>query len=95
MGWKSRSDRIYEERVVVDSLARLVSRVDVPGLPFSRDELLNLARRFREAFYGSETRKARLARYQAHLSKTHGTEVVEVVSAALVEINNEIGWEEK
>jgi len=95
MSSESRANRIYEERVVIDSLARLAARIDVIGLPFSKEELHTLARRFRETFMGSERKKERLARYKVHLAKTHGADVVETVSAALQQINNEIGWEEK
>jgi hypothetical protein len=95
MSWKSESNRIYEERVVNDSLARLAKRVDVKGLPFSDQELKTLAKRFREAFRGPERKRERLARYKAHLAKSHGAVLVEEVSAALEEINNAIGYEEK
>ena len=54
-----------------------------------------MAKRARESFYGSEEKKARLARYKAHLVTLHGEEKVGPVWAALVEINNEIGYEEK
>lgn len=95
MSWKSESNRIYEERVVSDSLARLGERIDVKALPFSDQELKTLAKRSRESFYGSEKKRERLARYKAHLAKSHGAKVVEEVAAALVEINNAIGYEEK
>ena len=95
MSRDSDSNRIYEERVVIDSLARLVKRLDVKNLPYSAEELHTLARRHRESFYGSEKKRERLARYKAHLVATHGADVVEAISAALVEINNEIGYEEK
>jgi hypothetical protein len=37
----------------------------------------------------------RLKRYKSHLATTHGTEIVQTISSALEEINNEIGYEEK
>lgn len=95
MSRESRFNRIYEQRIVIDSLARLVKRIDVGGLPLTGEELHLLARRHREAVHGAERREARLARYKAHLAKSHGADVVEAVSAVLQEINNEIAWEEK
>ena len=95
MSGDSERNRIYEERVVNESLARLGRRLDVKGLPLSAEELKTLAKRHRESVYGSEKKKERLARYRAHLSKTHGADVVESVSSALEEINNAIAYEEK
>ena len=94
MSWKTEANKIYEDRVVKDVLARLAKRLDVKGLPFSDEELKTLARRFRESFY-REKKRERLDRYKAHLAKIHGADVVANVSAALEEINNEIGYEEK
>jgi hypothetical protein len=56
-----------------------------------------LAKRARESFraFGSEEKKERLARYKAHLSGLYGEASVGPVWAALEEINNEIGYEEK
>ena len=45
--------------------------------------------------FGSEEKKERLARYKAHLSRLYGEQRVGPVWAALEEINNEIGYEEK
>ena len=95
MSWKSETNKIYEARVVNDSLTRLAKRLDLKGLPFSAEELQTLARRFRESCFGNPKRKERLARYQAHLAKTYGTDLVAKVSAELESINNEIGYEEK
>jgi len=95
MGWKAEADKIYEEGVVKDSLARLAKRVDLSQSPFSEEELQTLAKRARESFMGSEKKKERLERYKAHLSRTYGLEVVQTISARLTEINNEIGYEEK
>jgi len=39
MSWKAEAHKIYEERVVNDSLARLAERLDLKGLPLSDDEL--------------------------------------------------------
>ena len=97
MSWKAKDQRVYEARVVADSLARLAKRFDLTTLPFSNDELQTLAKRARESFraFGSEEKKERLARYKAHLSGLYGEASVEPVWAALEEINNEIGYEEK
>jgi hypothetical protein len=93
MSWKGNAHRIYEERVLNDALARLAERFDVEGLPFSVEELRTLARRSRESF--RQRKRERLARYKAHLAKSHGAELVEEVSALLEKIHNEIGYEEK
>jgi len=97
MSWKSRTHKIYEARVVDDSLARLASRCDIKSVPFSEDELRTLARRAREFFraYGSEEKRARLAKYKKYLCTLYGDASVEPVWAALQDINNEIGYEEK
>ena len=95
MSWKAEANKIYEERVVNDSLARLGERIDVKGLPFSDQELKTLAKRSRESFRNPARKKARLAGYKAHLAKSHGADLVEEIAAALEEINNAIGYEEK
>ena len=95
MSWKAEAKRAYEERVVNDSLARLAERLDLRGLPFSQEELKTLARRSRESFRDPEKTGERLARYKAHLAKNYGTDLVAKISAALEDINNEIGYEEK
>ena len=97
MSWKSQHHKIYEARVVTDSLARLAKRFDLSTLPFSNEELQTLAKRARESFraFGSEQKKERLARYKTHLSALYGEASVGPVWAALEEINNEIGYEEK
>lgn len=95
MGWKAEADRIYEARVVEDSLARLAQRFDLGDLPFSKEELHTLAKRARESFRNPEQRRVRLDRYTAHLSTIHGAEVVRTISSAFEEINNAIGYEEK
>jgi hypothetical protein len=69
----------------------LAGRFD--NLPFSSDELATLAKRARESF--RRRKRERLEKYKAHLSAIHGRETVEMVSAALEEINNAIGYEEK
>ena len=96
MSWKAHH-KVYEARVVADSLARLARRFDLKTLPFSDEELQTLAKRARESFraFGSEERKERLARYKVHLSTLYGEASVGPVWAALEEINNEIGYEEK
>jgi hypothetical protein len=97
MSWKAEHHKIYEGRVVADSLARLAKRFDLKTLPFSDEELQTLAKRARESFraFGSEEKKERLGRYRAHLSTLYGETCVGPVWAALEEINNEIGYEEK
>ncbi len=95
MSWKAEAHKIYEERVVNDSLARLAERLDLKGLPFSEEELKTLAKRSRESFRNREKRRERLDRYKAHLAKIYGADVVANISSALEEINNAIGYEEK
>jgi hypothetical protein len=76
MSWKAEAHRIYEERVLNDSLARLAGRLDLKGLPFSDEELRTLARRSREAFRSPRRGVERLARYKGHLAKSHGVDLV-------------------
>ena len=97
MSWKAEHHKIYEARVVTDALARLAKRFDLATLPFSGEELQTLATRARESFraHGSDERQRQFARYRAHLASIHGEASVGPVWAALVEINNEIGYEEK
>lgn len=97
MSWKAQHQKIYEARVVTDSLARLAKRFDLATLPFSDEELQTLARRARESFlaYRSEEKKERLGKYKSHLSSLYGEERVGPVWAALEEINNEISYEDK
>src|SRR5262245_1690454 len=97
MSSKGYHHKVYEARVVTDSLARLAQRIDLTTLPFSDEELQTLAKRARESYraFGSEEKKERLARYKAHLSALYGETSVGPVWAALEEINNEIGYEEK
>jgi hypothetical protein len=45
--------------------------------------------------FGSEEKKERLGRYKVHLSSLYGEACVGPVWAALEEINNEIGYQEK
>ena len=94
MSWKAEANKIYETRVIADSLARLAKQFDLKRLPFSDDELQTLARRAREAFL-SEKKRERLDRYKTHLSALHGEEQVGKISTALHAINNEIGYEER
>jgi hypothetical protein len=95
MSWKAEARKIYEERVVNDSLARLAEQLDLNGLPFSGEELKTLARRSRESFRNPKTGSERLNRYKAHLAKTYGADLVANISLALEAINNAIGYEEK
>ena len=92
---EARARKIYEERVVRDSLARLAGRLDLRALPFSDEELTTLARRSREAFGRPKAGKARLERCMAQLVKRYGTPPVTRVVNALDAINNEVGYEEK
>ncbi len=97
MSQKAAATRIYEARVVADALARLTKRFDLKTLPFSDEELQTLAIRARESFraFRSEEKKERLVRYKTHLSTLYGEACVGPVWIALMEINNEIGYEEK
>jgi hypothetical protein len=97
MSWKTKHQKVYEARVVTDALARLAKRFDLATLPFSGEELQTLATRARESFraFESDEKQQRLARYMTHLASLYGEERVGPVWAALVEINNEIGYEEK
>jgi len=95
MSRKAEARRTYEDRVVNESLARLAVHLDVKGLPFSDVELKTLAKRSRESFKSREKKRAGLDRYQAHLAKTYGVDLVASVSAVLEAINNAIGYEEK
>jgi hypothetical protein len=94
MSWKAEAHKIYEVRVVKDSLARLAERFELETLPFSDEELQTLAKRARESFR-SERKRERLDRYKAHLSSLYGEASVGMISTALEEINNAIGYEEK
>ena len=94
MSWKTEARKSYEARVVTDSLARLAKRFDLKSLPFSDEELQTLATRARESFR-SEKKRERLDRYKAQLSTLYGAERVGTISAALQDINNAIGYEEK
>ena len=97
MSWKAEHHKIYEARVIADSLARLAKRFDLKALPFSEEELQTLAKRARESFHAfrSEEKKEQLGKYKAHLSTVYGEASVGPVWSALEEINNEIGYEEK
>ena len=95
MSWKADAHKIYEGRVVNDSLARLAERLDLKGLPFSDEELKTLASRSRESFRNPKRGRERLDRYKAHLAKTYGADVVANISVALEAINNAIRYAEK
>ncbi len=95
MSWKAEAHKIYEKRVVNDSLARLAERLDLKGFPFSDEELKTLAKRSRESFRNPKKRRERLDRYKARLAENYGADLVANISAALEKINNEIGYEEK
>ena len=95
MSGDSRRRKIYEKRVVKEALERLSISTDMEQIPLSRDEVLTLAERHREAVYGSDRKKERLAKYSAHLSKLHGDKVVLNISSRLLDINNKIAYEEK
>jgi hypothetical protein len=97
MSLNAESSQIHEARVVTETLARLAMRFDLKSLPFSDDELQTLAERARESFkaFRSEEKKERLGVYMAHLSTLYGETSVARVSAALEQINIDIGYEEK
>lgn len=96
MSWKAQHYKAYEARVVTDSLARLGKRLDLATLPFSDEELQTLAKRARESFKAFRSQeKKELSSYKARLSTLYGESCVASVWAALQEINNEIGYEEK
>ena len=95
LSWKAEGRKIYEERVLNDALARLARQLDLKNPPLSGAELKTLARRARESFLNPEKHADRLARFKAHLAQIHGVDPIEKISAALVDINNEIGYEEK
>ena len=87
--------KIYEARLVTDAVARLALRFDLNSLPFSAEELQTLAEHARESYKAPEGEKERLSEYKAHLSTLHGANGVGRVWAALEQINNDIGDEEK
>ena len=95
MGRKAEAHKIYEARVLEDALARLAQKVDLRNLPLSKEELRTLATRARESFRNRGKRADRLEKYKSHLSGIHGTQIVQEITSALEEINNEIGYEEK
>jgi len=97
MSWRAEHRKIYEARVVADSLTRLAKRFDLTTFPFSDEELRTLALRARQSFraFQSDEKKERLGRYRTHLSARYGEANVGPVWSALEEINNEIGYEEK
>ena len=95
MSWKAKAHKIYEERVVKDSLIRLSEAFDLETLPFSGEELQTLAKRARESFRNPEKKTERLDRYKTYLSNSYGADLVSNISSKLEEINNKIGFEEK
>ena len=97
VNWKSEHRKVYEARVVSDSISRLARRFDLKALPFSEEELQILAKRARESFraFRSAEKKERLLSFKNRLSTLHGETCVEPVWIALEQINNEIGYEEK
>jgi hypothetical protein len=95
MSWKAEANRIYEQRVLADALARLAARLDRGTIPLSDAELATLAKRARAALRNPEKKGERLARYQAHLAKSYGIDAITAISKVLEEVLNEIGYEEK
>ena len=95
MSGDSRRRKIYEKQIIKEAVSRLSSSVDMVETPLSRDEVLTLAKRHRDAVFGSDRKKEHLARYSAHLSKIYGDNVVLDISSRLVDINNQIAFEEK
>jgi len=95
MSGDSRRRKIYEKQMIKKAVSRLSSSVALEETPLSRGEVLTLAKRHREAVYGSDRKKEHLTRYSAHLSKIYGDSVVQDISSRLVDINNQIAYEEK
>jgi len=81
--------------MVREALHKLANSPGMENLPLARDEIRTLAKRHREAIYGSDRKKERLAKYSAHLSRIHGDKVVAGVTSQLTDINNRIAYEEK
>jgi hypothetical protein len=94
MSGDAKALKIYEAHVLKDALARLAKRFDLKSTPLSGAEVQTLNKRTREAMW-STRKKERLAHYKAHLSTLRGEEPVRALAAALQEIHNEIGYEEK
>lgn len=95
MSNNAETNKIDEARLVTETLARLALRFDLKSLPFSAAELWTFAERARESYKASEEEKVRLHEYKAHLSTLYGANGVGRVWAALEQINNDIGSEEK
>ena len=95
MGWESKANREYEERVIQDSLTRLSQSYNLDSCPLEDSELYTLAKRFREAMYGSNKKKERLEKFQNHLKRLYEPNLITPVADKLQAINNEIGYEEK
>jgi hypothetical protein len=94
VGWKAEARRIYENRVIDDALDRLRG-AGLKDIPLSQSELRTLAVRTRQAIFGSPHKRQRLDRYQRHLAKNYGPDVISRLSLTLEEINNQIAYEEK
>jgi hypothetical protein len=95
MSWKAEARKTYERRILQDALERLARATDLKELPFSESEVQTLARRTRDAIFGSARARERLRRYKAHLASLYGAETVEHLALKLQDINNQIAWEEK
>jgi hypothetical protein len=95
MNSKAEDGKIYEARIVADTLTRLAMRFDLKSLPFSDEELQTLAGRARESFKAPAGQKEELGRYKTHLATRYGNPFVGRVWAALEQINNDISSEEK
>lgn len=95
MSWEAQHRKIYEDRIIKEVLCRLSESIRQETIPFSENEILTLAKRHREAYFGSDKKKERLAKYIAHLSGLYGADIVSLISSKLQDINNQIGYEEK
>jgi hypothetical protein len=94
VGREAKARRIYENRVIDDSLIRLTG-VGLKDIPLSQSELRTLAVRTRQAIVGSPLKRQRLERYKQHLAKNYGPDAISLLSLILEEINNQIAYEEK
>ena len=93
MSGESQRRKLYEDRVIEDSLVQLGKSVGSSTLPFTQEELRTLAIRTRESFKRCD--KERLDRYGIHLANIYGTSIVSSTITELERINNSIGFEEK
>jgi hypothetical protein len=94
VGSKAEARRIYENRIIDDALGRLRG-AGLNHISLSQSELRTLAIRTRQAIFGSPLKRQRLEKYNQHLAKNYGPDVISRLSLTLEEINNQIAYEEK